>query len=118
MGQLKILSASHIDALQLDGMRVQILAAYRDKLVGLLRSGKHSPAVALMHCSSVHTFGMKYAIDLAFIDRDGHVIRVCHNVRPGDVRSKFGSWVVLERPAKESAWLRTGQRAWLMQENA
>lgn len=116
MAQLKVLNSPHPDAIEMEGLPVRMLETFRDKALGLLRSGKHSPAAALMRCSSVHTFGMKYPLDLAFIDRDGHVLRICQNVKPGDIRSKFGSWAVLERPASRRTWLRQGQRVWLMQE--
>ncbi|NYF22998.1 hypothetical protein HDC36_004488 [Xanthomonas sp. JAI131] len=33
-------------------------------------------------CNSVHTFAMGYALDLLFLDRDGHVLEWRERVRP------------------------------------
>lgn len=33
-------------------------------------------------CASVHTFGMRYALDLAFVDRAGVVVGLRENLRP------------------------------------
>lgn len=33
-------------------------------------------------CSAIHTMGMRMTIDVAFIDRDGVVVRVAEHVRP------------------------------------
>ncbi len=42
-------------------------------------------------CGSVHTFGMRFAIDLAFLDRHGRVCRVVRDVSPGR-GPIFGGW--------------------------
>ncbi|MBA3431339.1 MAG: DUF192 domain-containing protein [Actinobacteria bacterium] len=49
---------------------------------------------------AVHTFGMRYAVDVLFCDRDGGVRHVIHGLRPGRV-SRFvpGARYVLELPA-------------------
>lgn len=36
-------------------------------------------------CRAVHTWGMRYAIDVAFIDAWGRVLHIVRNVRPGRV---------------------------------
>ncbi len=42
-----------------------------------------SKGLALPHCQSVHTFGMRLPLDLVFVDRGRRVLRVCRNVPPG-----------------------------------
>ena len=37
-------------------------------------------------CSSVHTFGMGYALDLVFLDRGNRVVDIRENVAPWKVR--------------------------------
>ena len=37
----------------------------------------------LSPCRAVHTIGMRYCIDVAFIGADGRVLRLARNVRPG-----------------------------------
>ncbi len=33
-------------------------------------------------CSSIHTIGMRTAIDIFFLDRQGYVLRIAHSVAP------------------------------------
>lgn len=33
-------------------------------------------------CSSIHTFGMKFAIDVIFLDRDWRVVKTCAEIPP------------------------------------
>lgn len=52
-------------------------------------------------CKSVHTFGMREAIDVVFIDNTGHVLQVCSHVSP---------WrVLIHRRAAEVWELRAGE---------
>lgn len=37
----------------------------------------------LTPCGSIHMFGMRFAIDVAFLDRQGRVLKCCHAVAPG-----------------------------------
>jgi uncharacterized membrane protein (UPF0127 family) len=43
-------------------------------------------ALHLPRCRSVHTFGMRFALDLIWLDRDGAVVRVDERVPPRRVR--------------------------------
>ena len=35
------------------------------------------------HCNAVHTLGMRFAIDIAFLDKEDKVLSVHENVPPG-----------------------------------
>lgn len=54
---------------------------------GLL--GTHQPdpekVLYLVPCKAVHTFGMKYSLDLVFLDIQGKVIKVVENLRPNQM---------------------------------
>jgi uncharacterized membrane protein (UPF0127 family) len=51
-------------------------------------------------CRHIHTMGMKYAIDVAFVDASWTVRRVVHNLKPGRLSPLvLRSRVVLELPA-------------------
>lgn len=39
--------------------------------------------VWLVPCNSIHTIGMKYEIDVIFLDRAGRVLRILECLRPG-----------------------------------
>ena len=54
----------------------------------------------LVGTKSIHTFGMRFAIDVVFLDPHGHVIHLIHAMKP----SQFSAFVwratgVLEMPA-------------------
>ena len=79
---------------------VRVCATFRERVRGLL--------VLIERCSSVHTFGMRYALDLAFVGRDGTVEHVRRNVEPGHLCSCQGAAFVLERPHTLSTWFSVG----------
>lgn len=72
------------------------------RLKGLLGKRKLAPGEGLWikPCSSVHTFGMRFSIDVAFLDRDMQVVAVAKTLRPNRV-SPFclKACSVLELPA-------------------
>ena len=49
-------------------------------------------------CNSVHTFGMRFRLDLLWLDPEGRVLRADRAVPPGRVRSCLGATAVLEVP--------------------
>ena len=65
---------------------------------GLLgRSGlADDQALILAPCSSIHTFFMQFAIDVAFMDRDGVVLRVRQALGPWRVQIAFRAFAVIE----------------------
>jgi uncharacterized protein len=74
------------------------------RLRGLLgRSGLASgQGILLRPANSIHTIGMKFPIDIAFIDRSGTVIKIVENMPPGRFSPIiFGSVCVLETTAGE-----------------
>ena len=60
--------------------------------------GDGNRVLMLVHCRSVHSFGMRYALDIAFVDKAGAVLRSERNVKPGRLLSCRNAAFVLERP--------------------
>jgi len=59
-------------------------------------------------CRSVHTFGMRFALDLVWLDRRGEVVRVDRGVPPRRVRSCLRARSVVEVGAgRADAYLAT-----------
>ena len=52
----------------------------------------------LKPAGSVHTFFMRFPIDVVFIDRDGNVTRVVPGLRPWRAAGSRGARAVLELP--------------------
>ena len=66
--------------------------------LALLRAIPPGHALLIPRCRSVHTFGMRFALDLAWLDADGRVLRTDRGVPPGRIRSCRDASAVLERP--------------------
>lgn len=55
-----------------------------------------SEALLIRPCNSIHTVGMRYALDVVFLDRGGTVLRVSEGVRPWRARIARGAHAVVE----------------------
>ncbi|MBV9212425.1 MAG: DUF192 domain-containing protein [Actinobacteria bacterium] len=55
-------------------------------------------ALLLRPCRSVHTFGMRFDLDLIFLDAHGRVVAVERAVPPGRIRTCRAAAAVLELP--------------------
>jgi uncharacterized membrane protein (UPF0127 family) len=88
--------------------------SFRSRLLGLalLRQPSLPPGHALLlcPCSSVHTFGMRFTIDVAFADADGNVLRVIRDAAPRRVMRCPRAAVALEAHAGELPRFLTGGR--------
>jgi uncharacterized membrane protein (UPF0127 family) len=80
------------------GLRVLEARSRRARGVGLARLDE-MPATLALHlvpCRSIHTFGMRFALDLIWLDRAGAVVRVDTAVPPRRVRTCLRARSVLE----------------------
>ena len=70
------------------------------RLLGLLITdpAKDNRPLWLRPCSAVHTFGMRYALDLVFLDRGLKVVKIALNVRPFRICTslRHGTYSVIE----------------------
>jgi len=66
------------------GSRVGVADTWWRRLRGLLARPAlgEGEGLLLLHCDSVHTVGMGYAIDVAFLDDEGRVVRSIARLRP------------------------------------
>ncbi|MDB5809182.1 MAG: hypothetical protein JWN94_1304 [Betaproteobacteria bacterium] len=55
-----------------------------------------SEGFLIEHCGMVHTFGMRYRLDLAFLDARGRVCKVVHGLRPARCAGTFKARSTLE----------------------
>jgi uncharacterized protein len=69
------------------------------RLRGLLGHREPPPfALRLEPCRCVHTFGMRFGLDLHWLGADGDVVRVDRDVGPGRVRVCRRARAVVEVP--------------------
>ena len=75
------------------------------RMRGLLgRSGMESgEGLLLKPAGSVHTYFMRFPIDVVFLDREGVVVAITDSLVPWRAASKRGAKAVLELPAGESS---------------
>jgi uncharacterized membrane protein (UPF0127 family) len=70
------------------------------RLRGLLGHREPPPyALRLDGCRAVHTFGMRFTLDLHWLARDGTTLRIDRAVPPNRLRACARAHAVLEVPA-------------------
>ena len=81
---------------------------------GLLTRSSFEPGQALViaPCSGVHTFFMRFAIDVVFVSRDGAVVKVASHLRPWRVAGALRAFAAIELPdgTIETTGTRAGDR--------
>jgi uncharacterized membrane protein (UPF0127 family) len=83
------------------GFEVPVAATRFSRTLGLaLLQREHAGAGLLIpRCRSVHTFGMRFRLDLVFLDRDERVVELRRAVPPWRVIGCAGADAVLELPS-------------------
>lgn len=85
------------------GRVVPVARGLRARLLGLARldAGEAGPGLLIPRCHAVHTFGMRFELDLVFLDRHGRALAVRRRVPPRRFAACRGAVAVLELPAGE-----------------
>jgi uncharacterized protein len=84
------------------GHEVPVASGLRVRLLGLahLDGGEAGPGLLIPRCSSVHTFGMRFPLDLVFLDREGRPCSIKREVPPRRFASDRRARAVLELPCR------------------
>lgn len=75
----------------------------KSRCVGLLNRNSLNPGEALLiePCSSIHTFFMRFSIDVIFLDADGKAIKIVRGLKPWHLAGCFfGAHMVIEFSAE------------------
>jgi hypothetical protein len=88
---------------QVHGRLVPVASGPRTRLLGLARLDRDEagPGLLIPRCAAVHTFGMRFRLDLVFLDRDGREIGRRPGVPPRRFVHQRGAAAVLEIPSPE-----------------
>lgn len=80
-------------------MRLVMATSLWARLTGLLRKTccSQGETLLLAPCKSIHSFGMRCSLDVAFIDAQARVLLSERNVPAGQMRSQAQAVAVLER---------------------
>lgn len=92
--------------LQKNGKKISLHVKRADtfltRLIGLMGSNKNEPegALHIVPCSSIHTFGMHYPIDVLFLDSHQRIIHTINTLKPNKMTRIFSlAKSVLELPS-------------------
>lgn len=85
------------------GREIPVARGFRARLLGLAFLDRDSAGHGLLieRCSSVHTFGMRFSLDLVFLDEMGAAIEVRRCVGRGRIVTCRGANTVLEIPSRD-----------------
>jgi len=73
----------------------------KSRRTGLLKHDTLPEGSALIIAPSqaIHTFSMRFSIDVAFVSKDGLVLKVRHSVPPRRIAVSWRAFAVIELPA-------------------
>ncbi|HEX3240011.1 MAG TPA: DUF192 domain-containing protein [Solirubrobacterales bacterium] len=82
---------------------MRVARGLRARLLGLAWLDRDEAGAGLLipRCASVHTFGMRFPLDLVFLDRRGAPLELRRGVPPRRLVWCRGASAVLEIPAPE-----------------
>ena len=85
---------------------VEIAATRTSRRRGLLGRDRldEASAMLLAPCTAVHTAGMRFAIDVVFVDRQGYAVKVVRNLRPWRIALAARGRAVVEMAAGSLRW--------------
>ena len=91
--------------MELAGRRVPVASTRRSRLLGLALLDRDAAGAGLLipGCRSVHTFGMRFGLDLVFLDSAMAPVSVRRRVPPRRVALERRARAVLELPAGGAA---------------
>ncbi|MCX4864801.1 DUF192 domain-containing protein [Streptomyces sp. NBC_00257] len=102
---------------QEEAIPLRIAASYRARSRGLLGQDGIDGALMITPCGSVHSFRMRFTIDVAYLDRKFKVVAV-HTMKPGRLgmpRLRARHVIEAEAGAMEKWGIRPGARVTIVQ---
>jgi uncharacterized protein len=93
----------HLPDMTVLGREVRVARGPRVRFLGLACLAREEAGAGLLipSCSSVHTFGMRFPLDLYFLGRQGEMVAVRKGVPPRRLAFCGRARAVLEVPAEE-----------------
>ena len=82
------------------GVEVPVATSLPSRLLGLALLSRDRAGAGLLipRCRSVHTFGLRFRLDVIFLDAEGRVVELRRAVPPGRVIRSSRAMAVLELP--------------------
>ncbi len=94
---------------------VEIATTRAERRRGLLGRDRLEPSAALMltPCKAVHTAFMRFSIDVLFVDRKGHAVKIVRNLVPWRIAAAGKAHAVIELAAGSLPEVSIGDRVFL-----
>jgi uncharacterized membrane protein (UPF0127 family) len=98
---IKLLTITDPASGQVVGDRIRHCTTGRDRRVGLLKDTalEAGTGILLEPCEGVHTFGMKFPIDIVFLNRKRKIVALHRSVPARRLRLSLRAHATLELPA-------------------
>ncbi len=96
---------------------VEVAKTVWQRFIGLMgrRELAAGDGLFISPCSSIHMFFMRFPLDVAFVDREGRVVRAYHGIRPWRAtRIVSGARAAIELPAGTLAAHQVGKGSRLL----
>lgn len=87
---------------------LELATTAKERLRGMLFRDPDDVTRLLIPCHDIHTFGMRYPLDVAFISREGQVLEVHRNVATMRRLKHKDASLVAERFSRDGEWLKEG----------
>jgi len=86
--------------INLPNINIVIADTFWERLVGLLSTKKLEPYTGLLlsGCHAIHMFGMRYALDIVYIDEDCNIIKIVENLHPWRISGCHNAIHTIELP--------------------
>jgi uncharacterized protein len=100
-GSVEARRLSRLPRAEVGGVRLPVAVDRRSRLLGLagLHREQATPGLLIPDCACVHTFWMRFPLDVRFLDRHGALLAERLAVPPRRIVYRQGAEMVLERPA-------------------
>lgn len=81
--------------------RIEVAADSKSRRKGLLGRDAMAPGEALViaPCGGIHTFWMRFAIDVIFVKKDGRVVKCVESIPPWRIALAVTAYAAIELPA-------------------
>jgi uncharacterized membrane protein (UPF0127 family) len=99
--QVEPIRFRRLERTEIIGLEVPVATTTISRLLGLslLRRRRAGPGLLIPRCRSVHTFGMRFRLDLVFLDDERRVIEIRRNLPSRRIVRCAAADAVLELPA-------------------
>ena len=73
-----------MDTVEICGVRARVARTFAERARGLIGTKDLAPGEGMLieKCNAIHTFFMSFAIDAAFLDSEGRVVKTVRGIPP------------------------------------